>query len=212
MKTIVCFGDSNTWGWNPATKERHARSARWTGVLQDSLGPDFTVIEEGLCSRTTVWEDPIERHRNGSAQLLPCLESHHPLDLVVLMLGTNDLKNRFSVSAYDVANGIAHLLRIIRNSECGPAGRAPAVLLLCPPPIGKLGEWKDAFIGAEAKSCQLAPHYATVARQSACHFLDTGKIIVSSDLDGVHLEASEHKKLGEAVAAAVRQIFTPAAD
>ena len=97
MRRILCFGDSNTWGYDPATGERFDEQTRWTGVLQAALGGDYTVIEEGLNGRTTVWDDPIEGHKNGHEYLVPCLETHRPLDLVVLMLGTNDLKRRFSL-------------------------------------------------------------------------------------------------------------------
>ena len=105
MKTIVCFGDSNTWGFNPATKDRLDRDSRWTGVLRNTLGAEYIVVEEGLNGRTTVWDDPIEGYKNGKTYLIPCLETNHPFDLITIMLGMNDLKKRFSLSAFDVANG-----------------------------------------------------------------------------------------------------------
>ena len=95
MKRILCFGDSNTWGWNPANKERFDENSRWTGILKNKLGENYDIIEEGLNGRTTVWDDPIEGYKNGKKHLPSCLESHRPLDIVVLMLGTNDLKSRF---------------------------------------------------------------------------------------------------------------------
>ena len=97
MKTILCYGDSNTWGYNPATTERSSRDERWTGILRRELDDGYLVIEEGLNGRTTVWDDPIEGYKNGKEYLIPCLETHKPLDLVIIMLGTNDLKVRFSV-------------------------------------------------------------------------------------------------------------------
>jgi len=109
MKTVLCYGDSNTWGYDPTSKERFAPETRWTGVLAESLGVAFRVIEEGLNGRTTVWDDPIEGHKNGQTYLVPCLASHKPIDLVVLMLGTNDLKMRFSVPADDIARGVGLL-------------------------------------------------------------------------------------------------------
>src|SRR3954462_1773041 len=99
MKTIVCFGDSNTWGYDPASNGRFGPTNRWTGVLQTALGSDYRVIEEGLNGRTTTVDDPIHDHRNGRHYLPPCLESHAPFDLVTIMLGTNDLKARFNSSA-----------------------------------------------------------------------------------------------------------------
>ena len=200
MRRILCFGDSNTWGYDPATEDRFDDQTRWTGVLQAALGADFTVIEEGLNGRTTVWNDPIEGYKNGHDYLVPCLETHRPLDLVVLMLGTNDLKRRFSLSAYDIAQGVAVLLRAISYSKAGRDGHAPRVLLLAPPPVARLTGFAEMFEGSEAKSLLLGQHYRAVAIEYNVAFLDTSTVIRSSDLDGIHFEAEEHTKLGRAVA------------
>jgi lysophospholipase L1-like esterase len=200
MHRILCFGDSNTWGYNPATEDRFDEETRWTGVLQAALGSDFIVIEEGLNGRTTVWNDPIEGYKNGHDYLVPCLETHRPLDLVVLMLGTNDLKRRFSLSAYDIAQGVAVLLRAISYSKAGGDGRAPRVLLLAPPPVARLSNFAEMFEGSEAKSLLLGQHYRTVAGEYNVAFLDTASVIRSSDIDGIHFELEEHAKLGRAVA------------
>jgi lysophospholipase L1-like esterase len=208
LKTILCYGDSNTWGSNPATGKRLASSERWPGVLQQALGNRYVVIEEGLSGRTTVWDDPIEgRHKNGHRYLLPCLESHQPLDLVTIMLGTNDLKSRFTVSAYDIAQGAGVLVDIVQRSDVGPNGDAPRVLLLVPPPLGKLTELAEMFEGAEAKSVRFSACFQRVAAERRCDFLDTSEVIVSSEIDGIHLAASEHQKLGKAVATQVRKII-----
>ena len=206
MKAIMCYGDSNTWGYNPATGERFPRDERWTGVLRRELGDGYEIIEEGLNGRTTVWDDPIEGYKNGKEQLIPCLETNKPLDLVIVMLGTNDLKMRFSVPAYDIANGAGVLVGTIQKSETGVNG-PPAVLLMAPPLVSRLTDFAEMFEGAEAKSRKFSLHYRRVAEEYGCHFLDTGEIIVSSDLDGIHFEKSEHQKLGKAVAEAVRGIF-----
>jgi len=152
MKTILCYGDSNTWGYNPLTKERYSREERWTGILQKELGEDYEVIEEGLNGRTTVWDDPIEGYKNGKEYLIPCLESHRPVDLVIIMLGTNDLKKRFSLSTFEIANGAKVLVNIVQKSKAGPGEIAPKVLLMAPPPVGKLTELAEEFEGAEEKS------------------------------------------------------------
>ncbi len=200
MKTILCFGDSNTWGWNPATMARYGRAERWTGVLRNQLGEGFLIIEEGQNGRTTVWDDPVERHKNGASYLPPCLESHKPLDVVVIMLGTNDLKMRFSVPGIDIARSVGVLVDIVQKSASGPDDGAPQVLLLAPPPLARLSDFAEMLEGGAEKSRQLAPYYAQTAQDYGCHFLDAGQIIVSSDLDGVHLDSSEHEKLGKAVA------------
>ena len=207
MKTILCFGDSNTWGWNPTTLSRYGRDERWTGVLRNQLGEDYLIIEDGLNGRTTVWDDPIEGHKNGAAYLPACLESHHPLDLVIIMLGSNDLKTRFSVPACDIAASAGVLVDIAQKSGFGPDDGPPQVLLMAPPPLARLSDFAEMFEGSVEKSRLLGPRYRQIAEEYGCHFLDTGQIIVSSDVDGVHLDPGEHEKLGKAVAAKVRNIF-----
>ena len=207
-RVILCYGDSNTWGSIPASDERFSSSVRWTGVLARELGSGYQVIEEGLGGRTTLWDDPIEGYKNGREYLIPCLDTHKPIDLVVLMLGTNDLKLRFSVSAYDIADSIAVLVEIIQKSATGVGSHPPQVLLIAPPPLGALTEYTEMFEGGLAKSRKLAAHYQRVAEEHVCAFLDAGQVIVSSDLDGVHFDAGQHSRLGKAVAARVKEFFT----
>jgi lysophospholipase L1-like esterase len=178
---------------------------RWPGVLRRALGEGYWVIEEGLGGRTTVRDDPIEgAHKNGRAYLRACLESHKPIDLVTIMLGTNDLKARFAASASDIAQGAASLAEMALGSGCGPEGGAPVVVLISPPALGRLTDMAEMFEGAEEKARLFPGHYRRFAEQCGCGFLDASGIIVSSDLDGIHLEAGEHRKLGEAVAERVR--------
>jgi lysophospholipase L1-like esterase len=207
VKTILCYGDSNTWGYNPATQTRFSRDERWAGVLRLELGDDYLVIEEGLNGRTTVWDDPIEGYKNGKEYLIPCLTTHKPLDLVIILLGTNDLKKRFSLSAYDIANGAGVLVDIVQKSDTGPDEKAPQLLLLAPPPIARLSEYAEMFEGAEPKSRKLSEHFRRVSVEYGCELLDTAGIIVSSDIDGIHFEAQEHRKLGQAVAERVRKLL-----
>lgn len=207
MKTIVCFGDSNTWGADPANPARFDRDTRWPGVLRNTLGADYRIVEEGLNGRTTVWDDPIEGYKNGRAYLIPCLETNRPFDLITIMLGTNDLKKRFSLSAHDIASGAGVLVNEAMSSNVGRDGKAPLVLLIAPPPVAKLTYFAEMFEGAEAKSRKLGEHYARVANEQGCAFLDAASVIVSSDLDGIHFEASEHRKLGLAVADKVRALL-----
>ena len=207
MKTVLCYGDSNTWGYEPASGDRFPEDVRWPGVLARELGSEFRVIEEGLNARTTVREDPVEEYKNGKDYLRPCLESHRPLDLVIVALGVNDLKARFFASASDVADGAGVLVAIAQRSGVGPHGAPPAVLLVTPPPVGKLTELAEMFAGAEEKSRGLDRQYRRVADKYGCELLDAGKLVRSSDLDGIHLEAGEHRKLGEAVAARVKEML-----
>jgi lysophospholipase L1-like esterase len=207
MKTILCYGDSNTRGYAPGIGERFPRDVRWTGVLRRELGDGYQVIEEGLDGRTTVWDDPIEGYKNGKTYLIPCLESQRPIDLVVMMLGTNELKMRFSLSAYDIAEGVRVLVDIVQKSESGPDGGPPKLLLLAPPPVARLTEFAEMFEGAEAKSRRFAEHYRRIAEEQECEFFDTSQVIVSSDVDGIHLEPGEHQKLGQTAAELVRKIL-----
>jgi lysophospholipase L1-like esterase len=205
MKTVLCYGDSNTWGYEPATGSRYPEDVRWPGVLARELGDGFRVIEEALNGRTTVREDPVEEHKNGKDYLRPCLESHAPLDLVIIALGINDLKARFFASASDAADGAGVLVGISQRSGAGPDGGSPAVVLLVPPPVGRLTELAQMFAGAEEKSKGFSHQYRRVAKKYGCVLLDAGEVVRASDRDGIHLEAEEHRKLGEAVAALVRE-------
>ena len=208
MKTVLCYGDSNTWGSDPETGERFAPDVRWPGVLARELGEGYRVVEEGLPGRTTVRDDPVEgAHKNGRTYLRACLESHRPVDLVTVMLGTNDLKGRFGASASDIAQGAAVLAEMAHNSGCGPGGGAPAVLLIAPPPVGRLTEMAEMFEGSEEKSARFAGHYRYFAEQKGCGFLEAGAVIASSDVDGIHLGAEAHRKLGEAVAVRVVKVL-----
>jgi lysophospholipase L1-like esterase len=123
------------------------------------------------------------------------------------MIGTNDLKMCFSLSAFDIANGAGVLVDIVQCSEAGPEGGAPRVLLIAPPPLGKLTDFADMFTGGEAKSRKFSEQYRRVADEHGCALMDVSQVIASSDIDGVHLELSEHRKLGEAAALLVRDIL-----
>ena len=211
MKTILCYGDSNTWGCIPLTgaqpPRRYGPAERWPGVLRRELGDGFGVVEEGLNGRTTVWDDPLEPYRSGKELLVPCLLTHQPIDLVIVMLGTNDLKGRFAVGARDIAAGAGLLLDIVRASDCGPGASPPQALLVCPPPVGRLGLFAEEFAGAVERSRDLARHYATVADARSCPWLDAGAHVRSSDNDGIHLDAPSHEQLGVVVAQHARRLF-----
>jgi lysophospholipase L1-like esterase len=201
MKSVLCYGDSNTFGTIPGTHyDRFPRFDRWPGALQQILGGEHYVIEEGLSGRTTVRDDPFEEGRNGKTSLLPCLRTHRPLDLVVLMLGTNDLKARFSFTAYDIARGAALLVTMIQQSYLGPGGDSPRVLLVAPPPLGKLIGLVEEFEGGPEKSRRLAEYYRQRAIELGCGFLDAGQVITSSEIDGLHFDAAGHHRLAQAVA------------
>jgi len=212
MKTILCFGDSITWGMVPMTSvadsDRHPPADRWPSVLQDRLGADFRVVPEGQNGRTTVFDDPIDgAHKNGRTYLLPCLESHAPLDAVIIMLGTNDLKSRFNLAPHDVAAGAGQLVRMVAPDVRGQNGLRPQVLLVSPPRIGPLRLFADVFAGAEEKSAQFACHYRAVADSLGCGFLDAALHVRASAVDGIHLDPEAQRALGDAIAAAIRPML-----
>ena len=210
MTTVLCYGDSNTWGCiplkAPGLARRYPPATRWPGVLRSELGEGYWVVEEGLSGRTTVWDDPLEPHRNGRKLLPAALLTHQPLDLVIVMLGTNDLKRRLGGSASEIAEGAGLLVDMIIGSGCGPEGGAPKVLLVCPAPIARLDLFADAFEGATEKSRELAGHFAAVAESHSCGFLDAGTVITSSEVDGIHLDEPQHRVLGQAIAGHVRTL------
>src|SRR5262245_16073533 len=209
MTTVLCFGDSNTHGSVPMHHRddirRFGPDERWAGVLRKELGAGWTVIEEGLPGRTTLHDDPIEGiHKNGLRYLHACLESHRPVDLMTLMLGTNDLKSRFAVQPLDIAESVGILLDTIARSGAGPDNAAPRVLLIAPPPLARLSFLGDMFHGGTEKSQRLGAVYRPQAEKYGADFLDAGAVIRTSDTDGVHFEPEEHAKLGKAVAAKIR--------
>ncbi len=213
MKTILCFGDSNTHGTSPQGWTRFDRNTRWPGVLRNQLGAGFEIIEEGCGGRTTVWDDPIESpstgSKNGAAYLRPCLHSHQPIDLVIILLGTNDLKHRFSVGADDIARSCGVLIDICQKNQVGPGNLPPKVLLIAPPPVTDLKgtPFEEMLAGGHAKSQLFGKWFGIIAKEKNCHYLDAGVIIQSSPTEGVHWEASEHQKLGHAVAKKVLEIL-----
>lgn len=209
MDTIVCYGDSNTHGADPVTQGRLARDVRWPGVLASALGDGAHVVEEGLNGRTTLWDDPFMDGRNGRAYLLPCLRSHQPVDVLVLMLGTNDLKTIFGRAAHEIAAGAGALVDIALTSGTGPGGGAPSVLLVAPPRLGETTDRSElwGFGEARAKAEALPRLYRNVARIKGAAFLDAAALVGGHPGDGVHLGADDHALLGGAVADAVREIL-----
>ncbi len=208
MKTLMCFGNSITWGQDPATRQRMPYEMRWPGALQLAIGDRVRVIEEALCDRTTIWDDPYVEGRNGKAMLVPLLESHAPVDLLVIMLGTNDLQRHFDKSAAEVALGLGTLVDLAQRSGCGPGGNAPALLVIAPHKFGALAPMERLyFTGKEGDAERLAAALLTVAETYGCHFLDASSVVTASTADGIHLDADNHRKLAAAVQAQAEAIL-----
>ncbi|WP_116132773.1 GDSL-type esterase/lipase family protein [Tropicimonas sp. IMCC34043] len=216
MKRIMCYGDSLTWGYRAhsdgAPPTRFAPGARWTGVLADRVRDFAVVVEEGLSGRTTDLEDPEAPYRNGAAFLPVALRTHTPIDLVVLMLGTNDTKAVFRRSGLDIAVSLAGMVRTIQ-SFTGPdaAGAAPPqVLLVCPPPICPDADgWIDRiFAGANDRIGALSAALAAFAEGRGIDLVDAGQLLVTGGVDGVHFDEANNRVLGEAVAEEATRLLT----
>lgn len=210
MHSVLCFGDSNTHGQMPGGSplDRYGYERRWPGVLQRELGSIWHVIEEGLSGRTTVHDDPIEGSaKNGRTYLRPCIMSHAPLDLIIIMLGTNDLKARFSQPASEVAMGIGCLVHDIRELAPGPGGHAPEIMVVAPPPmLDDIKEWEQIFKNAQPKSRELALQFEIIADSLEVHFFDAGSVVQCDPSDGFHINGEAHEKLGVALAREVEAI------
>ncbi len=199
MKTILCFGDSNTYGLKPDGTGRFEKSIRWTGILSELIGPKgYEVIEEGLVGRTTVFEDSTRPGRNGSKLLPVLLESHNPVDIVVLMLGTNDCKTVYNASSKVIGRGAEILLKQIR------AYNPNAIILLLSPIL--LGEqvWKKEYdpefdVKSVSTSKELKAVFQSLADEYHCLFLAASDVASPSDIDQEHMDEDSHRLLAEAI-------------
>lgn len=214
MKTIVCYGDSNTHGYNPETGGRYDYAVRWPGALQQLLGSAYYVVEEGLNSRTTVLRDPCyDDNKSGMALLPAIIKTHMPIDLLILMLGSNDMKQRFHMGAPDIARGAALLIETAKTvSAAKRADGTPChILLAAPPRITedlRHGACYDEF-GARSLqiSSELSAAYASVAHSCGVNFLDTAPLAAPSTVDGLHLAPAGHAAMAHAMAEQCRAIL-----
>lgn len=207
MHRILCFGDSNTWGYISGSGERFPENIRWTGRLSDLLGENYTIVEEGLNGRTTGFDEGILPWRNGGRYIIPCLLSQSPLDLIILMLGTNDTKRRYHVSAWEIANSMENLLHEILNCLYWKGSKAK--ILLASPPHMTEAALQDPEMNPESveKSRQLGAAYGTLAQKLSLPFLDAGVFNLSLQADGCHLSREGHAQLAEIMAQKVREIL-----
>ncbi len=209
-KRILCFGDSNTWGAVPGESTRYADDIRWTGVLQKVLGEEYQVVEEGYNGRTTVFEDAVENRLSGIRYFETCCDSQSPLDLIVLMLGTNDLKQRFGVDARAIAYGFERYLNALKIVPM--AGEKPQVLLVSPilisPTYKNHALFHDMF-GEHAveRSEKFAEAYREFAEEHGIAFLNAAEYGEASPKDGIHMDVDSHRRLGEAIAEKVKELL-----
>lgn len=204
-KRVLCYGDSNTWGFNAMNAnvygQRFPEEVRWTGRLQTLLGENWTVIEEGLCGRTTVFEDPLREGLNGLQYLGPCLATHNPIDYLILMLGTNDCKARFSALPKNIADGLGRL--IVKAKQACVWRIQPHILVIAPPPIREENDnseiGRDMGVCSE-KSAMLSKEYRLLAEAEGCVFFDASSVAGMNDYDFMHMDDVSHERLAEAIA------------
>lgn len=203
MKQVLVYSDSLTWGIIPNTRKRLTFDARWPGVLEGALirnGISTRVIEDCLNGRRTVWDDPFKAGRNGLDGLAQRIEIHSPLDLVILMLGTNDFQSVHSFTAWHSAQGIRALITEIQGAPIEPGMPIPKILVISPPEIQTpKGFMAPKFAGADAKCSGTATEYRKITEELDCHFFDAGSVTTTSKIDGVHLDKDQHRVLGVAV-------------
>jgi len=204
MRNILCFGDSNTWGYVPGTGERYDEEVRWPALTQLLLNNEFTLYEAGLSGRTINSDDASRDFRNGAKQLNLYLESCRPLDLVIIMLGTNDLKASLTLSIEDIKEGANALCLQVLNFDYAPYDK-PEILLVAPAPFVDSVNIDDEFSQSIAKSKQLAPAYYQLAQDLKLLFLDAGRVIKSSMIDGIHWDEKEHRDFSIHLAAMLKQ-------
>ena len=210
MKTVLCFGDSLTWGFDPEGPGRHAFEDRWSSVLAAVLGPGVTVIAEGLNGRTTGYDDHhADCDRNGVKNLPTVLHTHMPLDLVIIMLGTNDMKPIIAGTAHAARAGIQRLVGLIRHHEYSFDYDAPDILIVSPPPLCDTADpiFSAIFKGGVEQSSMLASLYRDLADDLGCGFFDAGSVARTTPIDGVHLDAENTRAIGRGLEPVVRMML-----
>lgn len=200
-KAILCFGDSNTWGFNPKSEKRYPRSVRWPYVLQKLLGDKYEVISEGMIGRTLASEDLKRPYYNGSRFIQGLVKSHDPLDFIIIMLGTNEIKDRYNLNAFGIAKNLKKIINLIRDKKLD-LEKNPKIIIICPPaPIEPTVGKTRLDMGSAPKVFKSLPLlYKKIALEYGCIFLNAGEYISPGKFDGYHFDSGAHLKLAKVVA------------
>lgn len=201
-KRIVCYGDSNTWGYDAETNDRFEDDIRWTQVLQQLLGNEYIIIEEGVSGRTTVFDDPLNEGLNGKWHLHTTLMSHCPIDGLVIMLGTNDCKERFSASPQNIADGIE---RLIQKAKSMPVWKSDIKILIVAPIIILDEVYASPVAGEMGKDCvrksqQLPELMRICAKRHGCYFFNANEVVTANPIDFMHFDKESHTHFAKALA------------
>jgi lysophospholipase L1-like esterase len=217
MKRILCYGDSNTWGHDPIHVDpvsgftaRYPVGVRWTSVIGNELGEEYTVLEEGYCGRTTIFEDPLANGRNGLMHLEVAFRTHDPVDCIIIMLGTNDTRDIFNASAECIALGMERLVCELRKLMENSLSHAAKILVVSPIHVRVADDGNFYYTFSESsveKSKQLAPYYRQLAKRLSCGFMDAAAYAYAGGTDGIHLEEVGHAILGKAIAEKVNELL-----
>ncbi|TAN08544.1 MAG: arylesterase [Rhizobiaceae bacterium] len=211
MKTILCYGDSLTWGFDAESRSRHAFEDRWPNVLQSALGTKALVIPEGLNGRTTAYDDHLASADRNGARILPtALVTHAPLDLVIIMLGTNDMKPFLCGRAIGAKQGIHRLIDIVRGTTYPTEGdEAPDILIVSPPPLCETAnpDYAAMFADTIPQSKMLASFYSDLADEEGCGFFDAATVAKTTPADGIHLDAENTRAIGRGLEPIVRMML-----
>ncbi|MBR0482447.1 MAG: SGNH/GDSL hydrolase family protein [Firmicutes bacterium] len=210
MKTVLCYGDSNTYGYDPESGGRYPGNERWTGILRNLLGPGYRIIEEGCNGRTTVLDDPDEPWKNGKSYLKACLNTHKPVDIVCMMLGSNDLKTSYGASVKEIAEGAGKLVDTIYEFSEKKQLPVPVVILMCPPEIGE--DISKSFYSFEFdttamdRSREFPKEYKRIADERNCLFFNAAEVAKASKEDSLHLTEEGHRTIGEGLAKLIKNL------
>lgn len=218
-KRILCYGDSNVWGRIPGDDNtaRYPVNKRWPGILQNLLGNEYEVVEEGLNGRTTNRESPDKAGKNGAAYLFSCLESHNPLDLIILSLGKNDMKSKYKATPETIGIGVEECLQIIYKEGRTISKKVPKIIIISPAIIEekerlRFGKKVVDFLGANKKSARLGKIYSGIAKKHDVGFLNLDKYVKNSELDGVHLDEKSNRKIAEITSQMIKELLKPRPD
>jgi lysophospholipase L1-like esterase len=201
MKRVLVYGDSIPWGLIPTTKfERYDYDKRWPGILQSELGNGYQIIEECLCARTIDSDDPRPgfEGRNGMAFLLTCLDSHYPLDIILLSLGLNEIKSIYNWTPKQVAGKMGKMIRLAKSRKPYFHDSNPKIILLSQPIVDNTGCWGELWVGSDKKSKELFEEYEALAKKENIEFIDLS-VVKADKKDGVHINEDGHKLIAQEI-------------
>lgn len=211
MKHVLCYGDSNTWGYQAVTGERFSEEERWTCLLQKKLGSEYYIYENGMNARTTAFSDELEPYRNGAEEIIPAIMVTEPLDLIVFMLGTNDTKHYLGVNGFTIARGMELLVQKAKSYFLSQGKEVPRILIAAPIDIAEDIEEKSTCQEFDCESVrkirELRKWYPVIAQRNGCEYINAGEFASPNPADGIHMLASDHAALADAIGKKIQEML-----